>query len=274
MGKVRKLKKQVKSSAAAGQESPFVKMKLVPIDEKEQKTCKVIRSKPAHIENLEKQVRHADPIVAAMARSVPYIAGFPPKQRKKLGSTMSVAIQNSHLDRYNKLEQLRESAQYMSPPIMAAPQPQTQPQPPPPPTPLQLPIKTETKYEQKIFDDIGEAESKIPTKQRKKFNQLVAFLDGRSGTVGRTKTGELVLNGDVLRGTNYVQAIRSLYVNTKAPSPGMRDLVSHLKNIGAPVSMFTSTNAKHVYGQLGGGKRKKVKKIRNAKKLASILHVY
>jgi len=257
--------------------SPFMKMKLVPFC-CEQKPKKKPR-KP-YVDNqkrklsyeLEKHVRHADPIVTAMSKSLPYIAGMPPNERKKLGSASSVAVQNAHLERYKNLERLRESAQFTSPPILPpAPLMSTQlpPLPPPPPSSPSKPVEPAFNGDTSV--NVMEPAVNIPKAQRKKFESLLSFLDDHPSKISRSSAGELVLDGRTIRGTNYNQAFRGLYVNTKESSPGLRELVVRLKRLGVPDHLISSKNAKVVYGQVGRGKKSKASK---RIKQAPILRVY
>jgi hypothetical protein len=111
----------------------------------------------------------------------------------------------------------------------------------------------------------------IPKAQRKKFESLLTFLDGHPSKISRSNAGELVLDGRTIRGTNYNQAFRGLYVNTKESPPGLRELVVRLKQMGVPDRLLPSKNARIVYGQVGSGKKSKVVK---GIKRAPILRVY
>jgi len=257
---------------------PFMKMKLVPFDYEQkiqrQHNCGHPKQTTTTAE-LEKHIRHADPIVTAMSKSLPYITGMPPKERKKLGSAASVAVQNAHLQRYKNLERLRESAQYASPPFLP-PAPLTTPQlpppqpppPPPPPTPFS---QLKTSFDGDTSVNVIEPVVNIPKAQRKKFESLLTFLDGHPSKISRSSAGELVLDGRTIRGANYNQAFRGLYVNTKESPPGLRELVVRLKQMGVPDRLLPSKNAKIVYGQVGSGKKSKVVK---GVKRAPILRVY
>jgi hypothetical protein len=264
--------------------SPFMKMKLVPFD-CEQKTKKKKPRKPYSgnqkqklSDELEKHVRHADPIVTAMSKSLPYIAGMPPMERKKLGSASSVAVQNAHLERYKNLERLRESAQFASPPILPpAPLMSSQPPPPPPPqppSPQPMSKTVESGIDGDTSVNVMEPAVNIPKAQRKKFESLLSFLDSHPSKISRSGAGELVLDGRTIRGTNYNQAFRGLYVNTKESPPGLRELVVRLKRLGVPDRLFSSKNAKIVYDQIGHGKRSKaVKRVKRINQ-APVLRVY
>jgi len=285
------------SALPSSSSSPFMKMRLVPFADKQKK--KKIR-KPYIVnqnrtqkftDDLEKHVRHADPTVTAMSRSLPFITSMPPKERKKLGSSASVAIQNAHLERYKNLERLRESAQFASPPILP-PAPLMSSQPPEqslPPLPQPLPLppsqpppRPMSKTKESIsFDDkdasvnVMEPTVNIPKAQRRKFESLLSFLDSHPSRIGRSSAGELVLDGRTVRGTNYNQAFRGLYVNTKESPPGLRELVVRLKRLGVPDRLISSKNAKIVYGQIGQGKRMKaVKRVVKRVNRAPVLRVY
>lgn len=244
-----------KTDAKAGTSS-FVKMKLVPVGEKKVRNAAVRQSTLSR--QLEKHIRHADPIVTAMSKSLPYITGLPRKKSKKLGSTASVAVQNAHLERYNNLERLRELSQYAAPPL---------PQPPPPQPPSSLPPPQSSTDDADV--DVVVASVDLPKSYHKKFGQLVSFLEQNPTTVRKTGAGELVLDGRTLRGTSYDAAFRSLYVNTKNPAPGTRELLLRLKQLGVPKRIFSSKYAQSLYGQAGKGRPSSVRS-----RISGVLRVY
>jgi hypothetical protein len=96
----------------------------------------------------------------------------------------------------------------------------------------------------------------MPSKYSKKFHQVLTFLDNAPSAVGRSRSGELMLDRRVLRGTNYDSAFRGLYVTTNVPASSVRELLMHLKRLGVPKSAFSSKFAHSVYGQGGAGRRK------------------
>jgi hypothetical protein len=97
----------------------------------------------------------------------------------------------------------------------------------------------------------------------KKLNSLQRRLLGHKASVAKTSLGELMLDGQVLRGTNYTAAFNGLYVNHHVPPKGTRELVLKLKQLGIPKSYLLSDYAHSVYGQTGGTihKRKQVLRV-------------
>jgi hypothetical protein len=245
---------------AKAMSTPFVKMKLVSTDRKRERLPidSDAVGKVSMNDLLKKHVRYADPILTAMSQSLPYIASLPPKQRKKLGIASSVAMQNAHLDRYKRLEDLRESAQYASPPIRPI-------APPPPPQPtavLPQAITQSTNDDGEYADGMALQVASIPRKYGEKFHQVLTYLENTaSSAVGKSHSGELMLHGRALRGTNYESAFRDLYINTNVPAPGARELLMHLKRLGVPKSAFTSKFAHAVYEQNRVGRRTSVLRV-------------
>jgi len=289
MVKAKKKTSALPSSPPSSSSSPFVKMRLVPFASKQKKH----QRKPNMVNQTQKQkladelemhVRHADPIVTAMSRSLPFITSMPPKERKKLGSSASVAVQNAHLERYKNLERLRESAQFASPPILppaplmsSQPPQQLLPPLPPPPSPSPRPMpktKDSSSFDGDASVNVMEPTVNIPKAQRRKFESLLSFLDSHPSSIGRSSAGELVLDGRTVRGTNYNQAFRGLYVNTKESPPGLRELVVRLKRLGVSDRLISSKNAKLAYGQIGQGKRSKTVKRVKPVNQAPVLRVY
>jgi hypothetical protein len=258
MGRVKNVSK--KRNEKTLQSAPFMKMKLVPAGRKRVgggERRSIVRdtgSKVSFNDQMEKHIRHADPIVTAMSQSLPYITGIPTSQRKKLGSATSVAMQNAHLDRYKKLEELRESAQYASPPIQPA-------APPPQPSAVLPQAISQSTDDGNYTAGTTLQVANMPRKYGKKFHQVLAFLDNVPSAVGRSRSGELVLDGRALRGTNYDSAFRGLYVTTNVPAPGARELLMHLKRLGVPKTAFSSKFAHTVYGQGGTGRRMAVLRV-------------
>jgi hypothetical protein len=249
---------------------PFMKMKLVPAGAG--RANKKTTPHAPFSYDLEKQVRYADPIGSAMAQSLPYIDGLPAKQRKYLGSDTTNAVQNAHLQRYKQLERLRESSEYTTPPVLQPAPPELLPPPLPSVHPQAKPY-ADDRDEGKAFTmwDIN-----LPKKYSKKFGRVLTQLDEMSDSVGRTRAGELVLDGHTLRGTNYSSAFRSLYVNTPVPAPGARELLLHLKRRGVAKTLFSSKYAQMMYGQAGSGRRRK-RVSRSGSRIgsrAAILRVY
>jgi hypothetical protein len=270
---------------------PFTKMKLVPIElpvkknhkKKKREFIDVAPKNMMSTDVLEKHIRHADPIVTAMSRSLPYISGMPPTQRKKLSSSMSVAVQNAHLARYKNLERLRESTQYSAPPIAHHPSLMDTQTLPPLPPPMATPVKNvavggDVDGVDGDGDAVLEVNINVPRTQKKKYSKLLSFLDkNSSSSIGKTRAGELVLGGRTLRGTSYNQAFRGLYVNTVDSPPGLRELVGHLKSLGMPAQLLSSKNAKLAYGQAGSGRKMRRAALVSRQtfvKLSPVLRVY
>lgn len=252
-----------------------MKMKLVPAYAGRVNKKKTAPNVPSSYD-FEKQVRHADPIVTAMARSLPYIGRLPAKQRKYLDSDTAVAMQNAHLHRYKQLERLHESSEYAAPHVL-------KPAPPElllPPSPSPAPTTSASAYpkDESAADVHDNVEDKVfamwdvnlPKKYTKKFSRVLTHLDGMTDSVGRTRDGELVLDGRTLRGTNYTSAFRSLYVNTNVPAPGARELLLHLKRQGLAKNLFSSKYAQTLYGQGGSGRRRRKRVNRSGSRTGSL----
>lgn len=201
-------------------DATFRKMRLVPIGD----TAK-----------LQKSIRHYDPLVASMAT---HLGAMNQKAHSAVakGSAARLAVQNAHMRRFKALQVQREE-QLMPAAVLPTIQPPAEVSVPEPPQAAALP------------------EVQVPRMFHKKLGKLLNRMSEKPGIVGRSDADELVLDGVVQRGTSFSGAMRSLYVNMTVPSPGTRQLVGALRNMGVPKSLLSSKAALGFYGHTGKGLR-------------------
>lgn len=111
--------------------------------------------------------------------------------------------------------------------------------------------------------------------QRKAHELLLALARAPPGSVGQSDHGELVIDGEVMRGTSFTGAVRGLYVSSTLPPPGTRQLVRKLHELRVPPNLLCSRFARNVYNQGGGSfrfVRRHVPPI--TRKRAHVLRVY
>jgi hypothetical protein len=214
---------------------PYLKMKLVPLDEFTDSSS----SASKYRRQLEKQIRKADSKVTAMANVLPYVTN--PTLHKGSNKKAIVALQNAHMRRYKELERQRLLEQH-----------QPLPMPPPPPSPF-----PQAQSQVQLPEDRPPITSLvIPKRFNAKYSKLLNYLIDHPGQVSSTDSGELVIDGHTIRGTNYASAFRSLYLDYKQPAPGSRELVHKLKSLGVPKDVVSSKFAKTLFGQIGSGKKR------------------
>lgn len=214
---------------------PYLKMKLVPLDEFSESSS----SASKYRRQLEKQIRKADSKVTAMASVLPYATN--PTLLKGSNKKAVVALQNAHMRRYKELERQRLLERH-----------ETLPMPPPSSSTF-----LQAQGQNKLPEDRPPITSLvIPKRFNAKFSKLLNYLIDHPGQVSSSDSGELVIDGHTIRGTNYASALRSLYLDYKQPAPGSRELVNKLKALGVPKEVVSSKFAKTLYGQLGSGKKR------------------
>jgi hypothetical protein len=187
---------------------------------------------------LEKHIRNYNPTVEAMVKVHPHAYRRP--NNKNYSSLAALAVQDAHRNHYKALQRNMDSTQSHGSANLDG----------------ILSLEDATGWD-------------IPKQYAAKFRSLQEWLSGHRASVARTSQDELVLDGRVLRGTNYAAAFKGLYVNTKTPPNGTRELVLKLKQLGIPKSCISSRFALSFYGQAGLGLLSKRKYKRK-----QILRVY
>lgn len=100
-------------------------------------------------------------------------------------------------------------------------------------------------------------EVQVPHQFQRRADRLVAALAiAPPGSVGRTNHDELVIDGNVLRGTSYADAFRALFVNTTHLPVGTRLLVRKLQQLQVSPNLISSRYARNIYNQGGGGTKR------------------
>ena len=222
----------MKRRVSLGGPKAFRKMRLVPFDDAEDSY------------NAEKRLRHHDPALTSMAQSLYHIDN--PKIIDG-DYTSALATQNAYLRRLKRHSVQRNQLQLMTPNVAA-------PQVPvantgvivEPPTTLRM-----------------------PSAYQAKFSRLLAVLDKHRGAIGRTADDELVIDGAVQRGTSFSGSMRGLYVNSKEPAAGTRQLARKLAELRVPNNLISSKAALAMYTQGGSGPRS-----HRRRSSIRMLHVY
>ena len=225
----------MKRRITVGGPKAFRKMRLVPIDDAEDSYER------------EKRLRHYDPALTSMAQSLHHI------DHPKIVDgdyTSALATQNAYLRRL-KRHSLQQRNQ------------------------LQQAVVSNTAGQQvPTADAANVAVEPLPTLQmpsayRAKFTRLLAALEKNRGAIGRTSADELVIDGAVQRGTSFTGSMRGLYVNSKEPPAGTRQLVRKLAELRVPANLISSKAALAMYTQGGEGSGSPKGAVRSR-----VLHVY
>ena len=91
------------------------------------------------------------------------------------------------------------------------------------------------------------------TKHVGRVERLGEMIYQKTEQVGRSEDGELMIDGRIIPGSDYVMAFRGLFSNYKFAPKGMKQLVEKLRDMGMPRDLPTANLAKTLYDQTGRG---------------------
>jgi hypothetical protein len=91
----------------------------------------------------------------------------------------------------------------------------------------------------------------IPKKYREKAKQLYEYLERDPAVLHMSDNGRLVVNGSVVHGSSYIDAVRALYTRllggVETSTLGLGKLLDALNTLGVPPSLISSTAVRGQY---------------------------
>jgi hypothetical protein len=97
--------------------------------------------------------------------------------------------------------------------------------------------------------DITDLRMSTANKNAKRIGDLLAK---NPEAIGRSADDELVIDGQVLPGTNYITTVKGLFYGQHPPK-GVSKLVARLKDLGATSNMISNKTARILFEQSGNG---------------------
>jgi hypothetical protein len=112
------------------------------------------------------------------------------------------------------------------------------------------PVKVEAPSHSEYYPiDIADLRMSTANKNAKRIGDLLAK---NPEAIGRSVNDELVIDGQVMPGTNYITAVKGLFYGQHPPK-GVSKLVARLKDLGATGSMISNKTARILFEQSGNG---------------------